>query len=110
MVAASVLSTVQVPPMFQEFPEAVEEPRATALPLPSARFPVSLAVEPPSKSKPVLVFWYAVQRLTVTAPVLPLSVNPVAELPHAMLLVRRWVAAGPVPSLPPSLNPLPSPE
>src|SRR5690242_9657136 len=97
MVEASVDSTVQVPPMFHELPDAVEEPRATAVPLLSARSAVSLDVDPPSTSNPVFVLLYAVHRLTVIVPVLPLSVNPSAELPHAMLLLTLWLAAGPVP-------------
>src|SRR5690348_18210530 len=106
MTAGSVLCSGHEPPMFHEFPDAVDEPSATAVWLPTARFPVSRAVEPPSKSKPVLTFWYAVQRSTTMLPVLPLSVNPCAELPHAITLLRLCPAAGPVPSLPPSLKPL----
>src|SRR4051794_17551664 len=90
IVAGSVLSRVQVPPMFQELPVAVEEPSATALALPTARFAVSFAVEPPSKSKPDFAFWYAVLRFTVMVPVFPLSVNPCAALPNDMLLLTAW--------------------
>src|SRR5262245_61416101 len=85
MMDASVLTNVQVPPRFHELLLLDAEPRDWLVPLDTDRLRVRLPDES-AESKPVPSLLQAVLWSSWIAPGLPLSMNPPAELSHAMLL------------------------
>lgn len=96
-------------PDCQEFPVALTvETRVTCtLPALTAAMLLLRLEEELRKLKPTSPLFQAVLRSTVSAPGLPLSMNPFFAFEKAMELRTMWLAGGL--SVIPSLKPLPSP-